>query len=341
MQQAEGALTDPEAEVEPSAVPGIDSVAPWHHPWRAWRAILGRIYVMNGYHNLFLLAAGVAFFSFLSFVPLLAAVVMTYGLVADPSTVAEHMQTIIRLVPGDAATLIEDQLLAIVTANKSQISLGFVVALALAVYGATRASSAVISALSVIYEEHDDRSLLAYYGVSFRITLIAVLAGVTGLFAAILLGYLRDAAGVLGQAGVIIVQVLTWLIAASIATLSFAYAYRYGPDRASARWQWLLVGSVAATVLWLVATLLFGLYVANFAHYNATYGSLGAVVALLMWLWVSAYAILIGAEINAEAERQTGVDTTAGPPNPRGERGATMADTLPSHHQTKPRRDRY
>lgn len=334
-------MTDSDVEVDPSTIPGIDSTAPWHHPWRAWRAIFGRIYVMNGHHNLSLLAAGVAFFTFLSFVPLLGAIVMIYGLVADPATVAGHMQTIIDLVPTDAAKLIEDQLLAIVVANKSEIGLGFVIALAVSIYGATRASSAVIQALSVIYEEQDDRGLVAYYGVAIRITLIAVLAGVVGLFAAIVLGYLRQAADVLGTAGVTIIQCLTWLVAASIASAAFAYAYRYGPDRADARWQWLAVGSVAATALWLVATLLFGLYVANFAHYNATYGSLGAVVALLMWLWVSAYAILIGAEINAEAERQTGVDSTTGPPRPRGERGATMADTLPSRHQAKPRRDRY
>jgi membrane protein len=244
-------------------------------------------------------------------------------------------------VPSDAAKLIEDQLLAIVVANKSEIGLGFVIALAVSIYGATRASSAVIQALSVIYEEQDDRSIIAYYGVAIRITLIAVLAGVVGLFAAIVLGYLREAVDVLGTAGVTIIQYLTWLVAASIASAAFASAYRYGPDRADARWQWLAVGSVAATALWLLATLLFGLYVANFAHYNATYGSLGAVVALLMWLWVSAYAILMGAEINAEAERQTGVDSTTGPPRPRGERGATMADTLPSRHQKKPRRDRY
>jgi len=334
-------LTDSDAEVDPSTIPGIDSTAPWHHPWRAWSAIFGRIYVMNGHHNLSLLAAGVAFFTFLSFVPLLGAIVMIYGLAADPSTVAQHVQTIIDLVPNGAAKLIEDQLLAIVVANKAEIGLGFVIALAVSIYGATRASSAVIQAMSVIYEEQDDRSLLAYYGVAIRITLIAVLAGVVGLFSAIALGYLRQAVDILGTAGAAIVQGLTWLVAATIASAAFAYAYRYGPDRANARWQWLVVGSVAATLLWLVATLLFGLYVANFAHYNATYGSLGAVVALLMWLWVSAYVVLIGAEINAEAERQTGIDSTTGPPRPRGERGATMADTLPSRHQEKPRRDRY
>jgi membrane protein len=340
-ERAERPLTDSSSDVDPNAIPGIESRAPWHHPWRAWRAIFGRIYVMNGYHHLSLLAAGVAFYTFLSFVPLLGAIVMTYGLIADPVTVADHMRTIMAVVPADAAKLINDQLLNIVTTSTSQISLGFAVALTLSIYGAMRASGAIIQALGVIYEENDHRNLLVYYWVAARITLVAVLAGVVGLLAAILLGYLNTAVEFIGQAGVIVVQSLSWLIAASIASAAFAFAYRYGPDRADARWQWLTIGSVTATLLWLVATVLFGLYVANFADYNATYGSLGAVVVLLMWLWVSAYAILIGAEINAEAERQTGIDSTTGPPQPRGERGARVADTLPSHHQKKPRRDKY
>jgi membrane protein len=296
---------------------------------------------MDGYHHLSLMAAGVAFYAFLSFVPLLGAVVMTYGLIADPATVAEHMQTIINLVPADAAKLIQDQLTNVATTAATKAGLGLVIALAFSVYGAMRASGAIIQALGVIYEEEDGRSILHFYSLSARITLVAVAAAVIGLLAAVLLGTLGNAVTVLGQAGVAIIQALTWLVAAGIASWAFGFVYRYGPDRADARWQWLTVGSIAATLLWLAATVLFGLYVASFANYNATYGSLGAVVVLMMWLWVSAYAILIGAEINAEAERQTGVDSTTGPPRPRGERGATVADALPSKRQKKPRRDKY
>ncbi|TPG43726.1 YihY/virulence factor BrkB family protein [Sphingomonas koreensis] len=296
---------------------------------------------MDGYHHLSLMAAGVAFYAFLSFVPLLGAVVMTYGLVADPATVAVHMQTIINLVPLDAAKLIQDQLTTIATTAASKAGIALIIALAFSIYGAMRASGAIIQALGVIYEEEDGRSMLRLYWLSARITLVAVAAGVVGLLAAALLGYLGNAVNVLGQAGVVLIQAITWIVAAGIASFAFGVAYRYGPDRADARWEWLSIGSIAATVLWLIATVLFGLYVGSFANYNATYGSLGAVVVLMMWLWVSAYAILIGAEINAEAERQTGVDTTTGPPRPRGERGATVADALPSKRQKKPRRDKY
>lgn len=328
-------------DTKPADIPGADSTHPLQHPWRAWRSIVVRVYTMDGYHNLSLMAAGIAFYAFLSFVPLLGAVVMTYGLIADPATVAQHMQTIIQLVPKDAARLIYDQLMNVATTASGKAGLGLIIALLFSIYGAMRSSSAIIQALNVVYEEEDERSILKVTGLSALITLIVVLAALVGLFAASGLSWLGTQADVLGEAGVITIQLLTWVVAACIASSAFAFVYRYAPDRAVAKWRWLSVGSLLATVLWLLATVLFGVYVANFADYNATYGSLGAVVVLLMWLFVSAYAVLIGAEINAEAERQTGVDSTSGSPRPIGRRGATVADKLPSKRQHKPRRDKY
>lgn len=326
---------------ESRPIPGVESTRPWQHPWPAWRAILLRVYAMNGYHNLTLMAAGVAFYAFLSFVPLLGAIVMTYGLIADPATVGRHMDTIFEIVPVDAARLIEDQLIAVVTTAAEQAGLGLGLALVISIYGAMRAASAMIQALNVVYEEEDERNFFQTTLLAALLTVGAVLAAIVGLLAAGALGYLGTLVGVLGPTGVVLIQTVTWLVAAAIASAGFAFVYRYGPDRARARWHWLSVGSVAATFLWLIATLGFGVYAANFANYNATYGALGAVVVLLMWLFVSSYAVLIGAEINAEAERQTGIDTTTGHPRPIGKRGATMADTLPSKRQVKPRRDRY
>lgn len=326
---------------KPSDIPGVESRHPWQHPWRAWRSILKRVYTMDGYHNLALMAAGVAFYAFLSFVPLLGAIVMTYGLFADPATVTGHMESLFELLPADAAKLISDQLIAVATTAASKAGLGLAVALFLSVYGAMRASSAIIQALNVIYEEEEGRNFFQTTALSAGLTLGAVFAAIVGLLSAGALAFLQNAVTVLGQAGVVMIQVLTWLVATAIASGAFAFVYRYGPDRARARWEWLSVGSVAATVLWLLATVLFGVYAANFANYNATYGALGAVVVLLMWLWVSSYAVLIGAEINAEAERQTGVDSTTGHARPVGKRGATVADQLPSKRQHKPRRDKY
>lgn len=334
-------MTEAATQPDPATIPGSDSDHPWQHPWAAWKSILLRVYAMTGYHNLTLMAAGVAFYAFLSFVPLLGAIVMTYGLVADPATVAKHMQTIFELVPADAARLISDQLIAVVSTASSQAGLGLVVALFLSIYGAMRASSAIIQALNVIYEEEDERSFIKVTALSAIITLAAVAAAIVGILSAGVLTWIQSETAGLGVAGAILIQAATWLIAGSIASGAIAFAYRYGPDRARAKWRWLSVGSVAATLLWLLATVGFGIYASNFADYNATYGALGAVVVLLMWLFVSSYAILIGAEINAEAERQTLQDSTTGSPRPMGHRGARMADTLPSKRQHKPRRDKY
>lgn len=334
-------MTDTATPIDPATIPGSQSTHPWAHPWPAWRAILFRVYTMVGYHNLTLMAAGVAFYAFLSFVPLLGAIVMTYGLVADPSTVSRHMQTIFELVPADAARLISDQLIAVVTTASSQAGLGLAVALLLSIYGAMRAASAIIQALNVIYEEEDERSIITTTLLSAMITVAAIIAALVGIVSAGVLTWIRSETQFLGTAGAIFIQGATWLVAGGIASAAIAFAYRYGPDRARAQWRWLSVGSVAATLLWLLATVLFGIYAANFADYNATYGALGAVVVLLMWLFVSSFAILIGAEINAEAERQTAIDSTVGHPRPMGRRGARLADTLPTKHQAKPRRDRY
>ncbi|KQM18173.1 ribonuclease BN [Sphingomonas sp. Leaf24] len=327
--------------MDPTKIPGSQSAHPWAHPWSAWRAILIRVYTMVGYHNLTLMAAGVAFYAFLSFVPLLGAIVMTYGLVADPSTVSRHMETIFELVPADAARLISDQLIAVVTTASSQAGFGLAIALLLSIYGAMRAASAIIQALNVIYEEEDERNIITTTLLSAMITVAAIFAAVVGIVSAGVLTWIRTQTEFLGTAGAVVIQGATWIVAGSIASAAIAFAYRYGPDRARARWRWLSVGSVAATILWLLATVLFGLYAANFANYNATYGALGAVVVLLMWLFVSSFAILIGAEINAEAERQTAIDSTVGHPRPMGRRGARLADTLPTAHQAKPRRERY
>lgn len=334
-------MADAVAAPETPLPPGGDSSHPWNHPWRAWRSILVRVYTMMGYHNLSLMAAGVAFYAFLSVAPLLGAIVMSYGLFADPQTVVEHMNTIFELVPADAARLISDQLIAVVSTASGKAGFGLALALVLAIYGAMRASSAIIQALNVIYEEEEGRNFFKTTLLSAMLTIGAVLAAITGLLSAVALGYLKFLTDLLGPAGVLTMQILTWIVAATIASAAFAFVYRYGPDRAPARWQWLSIGSVTATLLWLLATVGFGIYAANFANYNATYGALGAVVVLLMWLFVSSFAVLIGAELNAEAERQTAVDTTTGPPRPLGERGARMADTLPSKRQEKPKRGRY
>jgi membrane protein len=307
---------------------GRQASSPAKLPWHAWKEVLKRVWVKMGEDNISLMAAGVAFYGFLSIVPLLGALVMTYGLIADPATIASHMQTVFQLVPRDAAKLILDQLISLVTTASTKKGIGLIVALLISLYGATRASGAVIMALNVVYEQHERRNIIRTTILSFVLIVGAVLVGITGLLSASAIAYLGGYAEGLGPVVKFVIGAATWLVAGVLASVAIAAAYRYAPDRSDARWRWLSVGSALATLLWLIATLGFGAYAATLGNYNATYGSLGAVVVLLMWLYVSSYAILLGAEINAETERQVSRDTTTGRPRPIGRRGATVADQV-------------
>ncbi|MDB5682902.1 MAG: ribonuclease [Sphingomonas bacterium] len=308
---------------------GLGADTPLEIPGRAWGEILKRVWFKTGTDNISLLAAGVAFYAFLAFVPLLGALIMTYGLIADPSKIAEDMKSIIDLVPADAARLIYEQLVNLSTTASGKKGVGLAIALFVSIYGAMRAASGIMGALNVIYEQPERRSLIRTTLISAVITIGAVIVGIVGLLSASVLAFLESIFWQLGGATTVAIKVLTWLFAGTLAAFGIGMVYRIGPDRHDAKWRWLTLGSSVATLLWLLATIGFGLYASRFGDYNATYGSLGAVVVLLMWLFVSCYAILLGAELNAESERQTARDSTTGPEKPLGKRGATMADSLP------------
>lgn len=292
-----------------------------------WVDLLKRSWKKSRAHRLDMMAASIAFYAFLSFVPLLGAIVMSYGLVADPSDLVKHMRLMLAILPADVATIVNEQLATLVLSAADKKGLGLALALGLAVLSATRASSAVIAALTVIYEEQDRRGLFRGMLISAALILVAIVVGLTGVTAAALVAFARALSGVTGPFAAIVVRLIAWAIAGALCCLSLGAMYRFAPQRSNARWEWLSVGAIAATLLWLGATLLFGLYAANFGNFDVAYGSLGAVAVLMIWLYISAYSVLIGALINAEAERQTARDSTTGPELPMGERGATMADT--------------
>jgi membrane protein len=287
--------------------------APWKIPPRAWWEILKRVYAAMSGNHLGLLSAGVAYYAFLSIAPLLAAVVLTYGLIGDPSLVQRHMAAIITVVPSDAAQIINDQLISVVSAAKGTTGLGLVMALALAVYGATRAATAIMEALNIVYASKESRGIIALYRVSMGITFSAVLVVVAGVITATIIGLVQKLLTGWGGGVIFAIKATTWVCAGLLASTIFGLIYRFGPHRRKAQWQWLTVGSVTATLFWLLVTLGVSFYVSRFGNYNETYGSLGAVVVLQLWLFVSAYVVLLGAQINAEAERQTSADTSVAP----------------------------
>lgn len=319
-----------ESNESPSPLhPGAHARSPLALPGSAWLGVFRRVWVMSGFHELGLLAAGLAFYSFLALTPLIAATVMTYGLIGDVETVHEQMAGIAGIVPPDVAGMLERQLLQIVSTNSDVTGLALAIALLFAIFGGMRAAGGMISALNIINEERETRSIVALALRAAGLTLAAVLIALTGVLSGGAFAWLQTQTDVyLGESTQILFKLLTWGVAVALGSAGFALIMRYGPDRRPAKWRWLMPGSVLATLLWIAVSFGFSLYVAYVSDYNATYGSLSAIVVFLMWLYLSAYGVLLGALINAEIERQTVCDTTVGPEKPLGQRGAVLADLI-------------
>lgn len=299
------------------------------------RQITRRIWLMWGFHNLSLLAAGVAFFSFLAITPLIAALVFVYGLVADVETVQRQISSLISVVSADVASVLESQLLQVISSSSTASGIGLVVALALSIYSGFNAVSGMIAALNVIYSELESRSFLALTRRALVLTLAATMIGLTGLIGGGAFAWLTSLAASRMEVTLLLLKGLAWLVAFGLGATGFALIMRYGPDRRPAKWRWLTPGAIVATMLWVLTSFFFSLYVAYVSDYSATYGSLSGVVAFVMWLYLSAYGALLGALINAELERQTAADSTHGQDRPLGQRRAVVADTVVTNALTE------
>lgn len=316
--------------------PGSDAATPLSFTRHDYGEIMRRIWLLWGFHNLSLMAGGVAFFGFLAITPLIAAIVLTYGLVADVATVQLQVQSLTRVIPADAASVLEGQLMQVVTTSSTVTGVGLVIALALAIYGAMYAANGLIAALNVINSELETRGLVTLTRRALGLTFAAILIGLTGLICGALFAWLTSLATPLLERSVeMLLQVVAWVAALALGTGGFALIMRYGPDRRAAKWRWLTPGAIVATVLWMAASFGLSAYVAYVSNYSATYGSLSAVVVFLIWLYLSAYGVLLGALVNAELERQTAADSTRGHDRPLGSRGAVLADTVASVTMTE------
>ena len=308
-------------------------------PAAGWKDILTRTWKEAGEDNAGLVAAGVSFYGFLALVPLLGAIVLSYGLIAEPALVMRNMQNLTAVMPADAAKLIGDQLMNVVKTSGTKKGFGLLLALALALFGARNGAASIVTALNIAYEEQETRSFIRLNLLALAITVAGVLVAIIALVAIAALGYLKtlfpDAPSVVLVAG----KILSYLLVALGGAAGAATLYRYAPNRRTSKWVWLTPGSLFAAVAWVALTVGFGIYVASFGNYNATYGSLGAVVVMLTWLYLSSYVLLLGAELNSELEHQTGRDSTTGAEQPLGSRGARSADTVagaepPADHHT-------
>ena len=313
---------------------GRDAESPTEVPKAGWLDILSRTKQQLGEDNLTIVAAGVAFYGFVAVVPSLAALVSIYGLVADPSNVGDQITSLASILPDEVVPLLREQMLRI-TSNNEAAGIGAIIGVLIAIYSSASATKALISGLNIAYDETERRSFLKLNLVAIVLTVGGIIAAVLAIALVAVLPSLLERMNVTGKVELLL-NIARWPILVGGFITSLAVVYRYGPSRNDAKWKWVSPGAIVAGLLWLLGSGIFSLYVSKFASYDKTYGPLGAVVVFLMWLFISALAVLIGAEFNSELERQTKRDTTEGAEKPLGERGATSADTVGPSRDEKP-----
>jgi membrane protein len=310
---------------------------PQEIPARGWKDVLFRLKDRLLSDNISIMAAGVAFYGFLAIPSALTAMVAIYGLVFNPADAQRQLGSLQGILPEEAAGVIAQQLASVTAHANSTLSISAVVAILVALWGVRASTATLIAALNVGYEEPEKRGFLYVQAVAFGLGLGVILFI---LISIALVGVLPAILALLpfGALGKTLASILRWPLLLVLLMVGLAALYRYPPSREEPKWQWVSPGAILATVLWLVGSILFSVYVGEFASYNKTYGSLGAVVVLMMWLYLTAYAVLLGAELNAELEHQTAQDTTTGPRLPMGRRGARMADTVAGLSEAEGRR---
>jgi membrane protein len=315
---------------------GRDATRPHRIPLKGWRQVAERVWSESARDNLSVVAAGCAFYALFAVFPALSALIALYGLTADPASVDREFGMLASVLPPQAYEVVIEQIRRVAETSNRSLGWGLAFSLGLALWSVSNLTQAMFAALNIAYEEPERRSLFRFYLSAFAFAVLGLISGVLMLLAIVYVPILFAYAGD-SQAFELVVRVARWPLLALLVLLLLALLYRYGPCRRSAKWRWVSVGSVFATVLWLIASAGFSFYVTTFAQYDRTYGSLGAVIVLLFWLYLSFYIVLLGAEINAELELQTAQDTTQGRSRPMGERGAFVADHVAGGAEGKKR----
>jgi len=306
---------------------GRKATTPWQIPFRGWKDILWRTWQQLNEDRLLAVAAGVVFYGLLALFPAITAFVSFYGLFARGATISQHLSTLADVVPRAAFGIIEDQIGRIVSKGDVKLSFGFVFGLGLALWSANAGMKAIMDALNVVYDEKEKRSFLWLNMVSLGFTLGAIAALLTAVAAVVVFPLVLARFG-LGTWSETLLAILRWPALLVLVLLGLSLLYRFGVSRREPKWRWVSVGSLFAAAAWLIGSVLFSWYLGRFAPYDETYGSLGAAIGLMMWMWLSVIVILFGAELNSEIEHQTARDSTVGREKPLGRRGAAMADTV-------------
>ena len=312
---------------------GRQATTPSDIPASGWKDILLRVYANISKHRILALAAGMTYYSILAIFPAIAALVAVYGLFSDPSTITRHLDQLGGFLPDGAIEVAREQLTRVASKGSQTLGITFLLGLGVSLWSSNAAMKALFDTLNIVHDEEEKRGFFKLNVISLSFTVGGVMFVVTALGSIVAVPVILNYAG-FSAWGDLLLRAGRWPAMFLVLTFALAIIYRYGPSRAAPRWRWITVGSAIAALLWLIVSGGFSWYAANFGNFNATYGSLGAVVGFMTWLWISAIVILLGAEIDAEMEHQTTRDTTTGSPKPMGVRGAHMADTVGARQGT-------
>jgi membrane protein len=321
-QNGENAVTSTSTER-----PGDQAAVPTQIPAKGWWQVTRRAFKESSADNVGILAGGIAYAAFLAVFPALIAGISLFGLVADPATIAQQAEGVLAALPETAQPLLRDQIVSLTQTPSGALSFSLAVSILLALWSASSGTSSLMTGINIAYDEQESRNFLKLRGTALLLTLGAIIFVLLTLALVAVVPAILNALQ-LGTFINVIVQIVRWFLLVVLIIIALAVVYRLAPDRDAPQFKWTSVGALVSAVLWVLASLGFSLYVNNFGSYNKTYGALAGVVVLLLWLYLTSYIILLGAEINAESEKQTKQDTTTGPPVPMGERQAEAADTV-------------
>lgn len=307
---------------------GTQADKPTEIPAKGWKQIAGRAWKESKADNVPMLAAGVAFFGFLALFPALIATMTVYGLVVSPARARSQVNQYASALPSDSRKILSDQLAAVTQGNGKALGIGLIISVLLALWSASGGMANLMKAVNIAYDEEETRGFIKLRGTALALTIGAVIfVLITLALVAVVPAVLNNLN--LGVIGEVIAQIVRWVALAAAVAAALAIVYRVAPDRDAPKLRWTSLGAIVATVLWIIGSVAFSLYVSNFGSYNKTYGAVAGVAVLMLWLYLTSYIVLFGAEVNAESEQQTARDTTKGPAQPIGERGAVAADSMP------------
>lgn len=306
---------------------GRSAKTPTAIPMTGWKDIMKRVVGEIGKDHVGLVAAGIAFYGLLAIFPAITALMSITGLLYEPQELVAALEGVSQVVPPDVSEILLDQAKAVAGSQEGGLTLGLVLGLLLALWSASAGVGSLIEGLNLAYDETETRGFVKRKLITILMTILMVLGVIV---AALLIVAVPVALSFLAFSATMetAIQVLAYVPLAFLFVGGVVALYRWGPDRARATWRWLTPGAIIASVLWLAVSIGFSVYVQNFGSYNETFGSIAGVIVLLMWMWLSAYVILFGAELNSEIEAQTARDTTTGQREPMGQRGAVKADEL-------------